>query len=53
MITANPDYDPLMGSGTTKITVTTVDLGFEAECTANVAQFSGMDYEPYPDKEQW
>lgn len=53
VITANPDYDPLMGSGTAKITVTTVDQGFEAECTVNVAQFSGMDYEPYPDKEQW
>lgn len=52
-ITANPNNDPLMGSGTVKITATSVDQGFKAECVVNVGQFSGVTYPSYPDKQQW
>lgn len=52
-ITANPNNDPLMGSGTVKITATSVDQGFKAECIVNVGQFSGVIYPSYPDKQQW
>ena len=52
-LTANPNNDPLMGSGTVKITATSVDQGFKAECVVNVGQFSGVTYPSYPDKQQW
>ncbi len=52
-ITANPNNNPLLGSGTVKITATSVDQGFKAECIVNVGQFSGVTYPSYPDKQQW
>jgi uncharacterized protein YjdB len=57
-VTANPNNDPLLGSGTVKITAATVDPNdpskrFKAECIVNVGQFSGVTYPSYPDKQQW
>lgn len=52
-ITANPNNDPLLGSGTVKITATSVDQDIKAECIVNVDQFSGVTYPSYPDKQQW
>ena len=59
-ITANPNNDPLMGSGTVKIIATPVDPydqdiknRIKAECTVTVGQFSGVSYPSYPDKQQW
>lgn len=57
-ITANPENDPLMCSGTVTIIATSVDpndpnIKFQAECKVNVGQFSGVNYPSYPDKQQW